>query len=59
MTNQITLTAYEAQQALDLISEYLFQGGTGFDADALEKVAEALSQCSQINIPANNEAAND
>lgn len=38
----ITMKLPEAMEVLRLIQEYLFQGGTGFDDEALERVAAAL-----------------
>ncbi|UOF80893.1 hypothetical protein [Caudoviricetes sp.] len=49
------MTIYElskdyAKEAARLIQEYLYKGGTGFDAEKLERVMCALLEADEIEI---------
>jgi hypothetical protein len=59
MKTEYKLTAYDANQALALINEYLTQGGVGFDDEALERVAVALGFGDRIVILSQEGGAND
>jgi hypothetical protein len=48
MKTEVTIQNKDALEALKLINEYLMQGGIGFDHDALERFAEALSEANRI-----------
>jgi hypothetical protein len=50
MKNQIIITDEAALEAINLINDYLFKGGTGFDNEKLESVCLALSAADQIVI---------
>jgi hypothetical protein len=50
MNTEITISAADAGEALRLIQEYLFEGGTGFSAEALERAADALGNADRIVI---------
>jgi hypothetical protein len=50
MKEEWAITREEAGEVILLINEYLFQGGTGFDDDMLERVAEALGWADRIRI---------
>ena len=52
MQTEITITSADAVEAMRLIQEYLYKGGTGFDAEALERVLEALGEADRITISA-------
>jgi hypothetical protein len=53
MKTEVTIQNKDALEALKLINEYLLQGGIGFDHDALERFAEALSEAdSFVIVPA-------
>lgn len=59
MKTEYEITEYDASQTLALINEYLTQGGVGFDAEALDRVAEALALGGPIVIIPNKGGAND
>ena len=50
MQTEITITANDAMEAINLIQEYLFKGGVGFDEERLEKVMKALWEADRIVI---------
>lgn len=50
MKTEIIITDEAALEAINLINEYLFKGGTGFDNEKLESVCLALSAADQIVI---------
>ena len=50
MKTEITITSADAFEAIKLIQEYLYKGGTGFDGDALERVLDALGEADRIVI---------
>lgn len=50
MKEEYAITSKDAYETIKLINEYLMQGGTGFDDEALERVAEALSWANRIVI---------
>lgn len=50
MKLQTRITTADAIEARRLIQEYLHKGGTGFDADALERMADALGEADRIVI---------
>ena len=50
MKTEMTITSYDAVEAIKLIEEYLHKGGTGFDNEALERVHRALQQADRIVI---------
>jgi hypothetical protein len=57
MKTEIIISSHDATQAMRLIWEYLEQGGTGFDADALARVSEALSEADRIVIETDEQRA--
>jgi hypothetical protein len=59
MKEEFSITREEAGEVIRLINEYLFNGGTGFDDDRLERVAEALSWADRIRIVAKEEDLDD
>lgn len=58
MNYEVTISADDAIVALRLIDEYLHQGGTGFDAAALKRVADALGSADRIVIQPTGEETN-
>ena len=50
MQTEMTITSADARAVIGLIAEYLTQGGIGFDADALDRVAAALSEADRVVI---------
>ena len=50
MNEEHTISSKDAYEAIKLINEYLMHGGSGFDDEALERVAEALSWADRIVI---------
>jgi hypothetical protein len=50
MKEEWAITSKDALEAIKLINEYLTQGGTGFDDDALGRVAEALAWADRVRI---------
>ena len=50
MKEEYAITSKDALEAINLINEYLLEGGTGFDNDALERVVEALAWADRIRI---------
>jgi hypothetical protein len=50
MKTEIIITDEAALEAINLINDYLFKGGTGFDNEKLESVCLALSAADQIVI---------
>ena len=59
MKEEYSITREEAGEVILLINEYLTQGGTGFDDDRLERVAEALGWADRIRIVASEEDLDD
>lgn len=59
MKEEYSITREEAGEVIGLINEYLTQGGTGFDDDRLERVAEALGWADRIRIVASEEDLDD
>jgi hypothetical protein len=47
---EATITNSEAVEVMNLIKEYLHQGGTGFDDDKLERVLYAFEWADRIVI---------
>ena len=50
MTTEITISRKAADNLAWLIEEYLTQGGTGFDADALAEALDAICNADYIVI---------
>lgn len=50
MKTEIIISSEDAFEAMKLIEEYLHKGGHGLDADALERVFDALSAADRIVI---------
>ena len=50
MNTEITVSNTDVFEAIKLIQEYLFKGGTGFDAEALERFLDALWEADRIII---------
>jgi len=59
MKEEYSITREEAGEVIGLINEYLTQGGTGFDTDKIERVAEALAWADRIRIVASEEDLDD
>jgi hypothetical protein len=55
MKEEWSITREDAREVNGLIYEYLRDGGTGFNYDMLERVAEALAWADRIRIVANEE----
>ena len=50
MNLEITITSADAFEAMKLIQDYLQEGGTIYDKEALERVEQALSKADRIVI---------
>ncbi len=50
MTNERTVSVADVEQVMHLIREYLYEGGTGLDSDALERMLEVFNEADQIVI---------
>jgi len=50
MQEEATISNAEAVEVMRLIKEYLYQGGTGFNADKLERVLYVLEWADRIVI---------
>ena len=50
MKTEITISNADAFEVIKLIQEYLFKGGTGFDAEVLERVLDVLWEADRIII---------
>lgn len=53
MNTEITISRKAADNLVWLIEEYLTQGGTGFDADALAEALDAICNADRIVIEGN------
>ena len=59
MKEEWTITREEAREVSALIYEYVTQGGTGFNQNALERVAEALIWADRIRMVPEGEIDNE